>query len=398
VSLAQRSTISAADWSDLDKLLDGEVILPTDSNFATESILWTATYDHIIPEAVIELYSEQDAVTVMNFLINHADENGTWPNFTIRNCKHNFDGWSTTNGIVISTINLQTLELSDTGTAYVGPGISLSVFTKWAEENDIVLPHGDCASVCFGGFLLGGGFGLISKTFGMGVDWIKSINIVTADGILKTVNNENEYNDLFWALRGGGQGNFGIVTKFEMNVPVKKQENPGIYVELTWEYNENNWNIISLTWNDFTQDTSYGNHFAIYLRISPITYLSQNYQIQLHGFWTGEQVDGLMCLAKLLEKINITPTTAKMDYVPFEGWIESSASDRIRYSSHCKSRFSFNKLDNNFFNLINNRQQELINYQINDLTDIYNIPTNFMFIAPAGGAISNHNSEETVFP
>jgi len=397
-------TLTSDDWSTLSNSLDGYVVLPTDDSYEDSYKAWTATYDDVKSEAIVYCQSENDVTTAMKFIIEHKDEDGSTIEFAVRSGKHNLAGWSTSSGIIIDVSGLSQLYISDDNTAIVGPGVSLSVFTKFAEEHDFTLPHGDCASVCFGGFLLGGGFGLISRTFGMGVDWIKSMNIVLPTGELVTVSADDEtYSDLYWALKGAGSGNFGVITQYEMEIPSKKQKNPGLYLEISWDYSEELWDKISSTWNSFAENTAYGNHFAVYLRITPITYITKDYYIQLHGFWTGEQIDGLMVAAKLLDSISDTPAEAKIDYVSFEGWIESSASDRTRYASHCSSRFAFSKLSSQFFSTISTTLQQLIDYD--DYADATNedeltngIPTEFLFIAPAGGAISNHASDESAFP
>ncbi len=147
-----KPSISASQWAQLSNSLDGRVILPTDSDYVDEYNLWTANWDDVYPEAVIELGTEQDAVTVQKFLLANPEATA---DISLRNCKHSLSGVSTTSGIVISTGSLQTLEASSDGThAAVGPGVNLSTFTAWAEENGVTLPHGDCSSVCFGGFLL----------------------------------------------------------------------------------------------------------------------------------------------------------------------------------------------------------------------------------------------------
>jgi FAD/FMN-containing dehydrogenase len=84
------------------------------------------------------------------------------------------------------------------------------------------LPHGlvTTAGVVshtgVGGFTLGGGFGRLNRKFGLAIDNLTAVDIVTADGRLRTVNAESDP-DLFWAVRGGG-GNFGVVTRFEFQL------------------------------------------------------------------------------------------------------------------------------------------------------------------------------------
>ena len=79
------------------------------------------------------------------------------------------------------------------------------------------LPAGSCPSVGVSGVTFGGGMGLAARAFGLTVDNLIGVQIVTADGRIRTVN-KNTDPDLLWALRGGGGGNFGIVTQFTFNV------------------------------------------------------------------------------------------------------------------------------------------------------------------------------------
>jgi len=390
-------TVSTTEWAELNDAIEGSVILPTDEDYASEYVLWAATFDHVYPSAIVECSTHDDVLKTYQFVLAHYEaeiDGDASGKFSVRCGAHSMTGASTTDGIVIDVGNLQGLEISEDGTCLVEPGVNLSQFTAWAEENDVTLPHGDCASVTFGGFLLGGGLGLTSRTFGMGGDWVAAIKMILADGSVVTAKPDNEYNDLFWATIGGGGGQFGIVTQYEMNIPEKKQVNPGLYVEMTWEYSYDTWQKVSSTWKQFMNDDELEDHFAMYLRIQPSTYLTQDYYVGLHGFWTGEQTTGLLVLAEVLTQIDLTPATAKIDYVHFEGWIESSASDRIRYSSQCKSRWAENELDSNFFDAIADSMEDLLSYEIldeivDDDDESYGYPTQFMFISPADGAISD---------
>jgi len=99
------------------------------------------------------------------------------------------------------------------------PAISVAAGARWLEvyqaatENDVYVQGGGCTSVggC-GGFTLGGGFGSFSKRYGSGAGGVLEIEVVTADGRVRTVN-EAQDSDLFWALRGGGGGTFGVVSR-----------------------------------------------------------------------------------------------------------------------------------------------------------------------------------------
>ena len=99
------------------------------------------------------------------------------------------------------------------------PAISAAAGARWLEvyqtatSNDVYVQGGGCTSVgACGGFTLGGGFGNFSKRFGSGAGGVLEMEVVTADGQARTVN-EYQDADLFWALRGGGGGTFGIVSR-----------------------------------------------------------------------------------------------------------------------------------------------------------------------------------------
>lgn len=106
---------------------------------------------------------------------------------------------------------------------FVGvPAISTSAGNRWLEAYKAAtdagrfIQGGGCTSVgACGGFALGGGFGSFSKKFGSGAAGVIELEVVTANGEVLIVN-KYQYPDLFWALRGGGGGTFGVVTRMTL--------------------------------------------------------------------------------------------------------------------------------------------------------------------------------------
>jgi hypothetical protein len=95
----------------------------------------------------------------------------------------------------------------------IGSGSSLGSVYKALAPSHLAIPAGSCFPVGVAGHSLGGGFGLLGRPFGLACDSIVSMEVVDASGQILTVS-EQENPDLFWALRGGGNGSFGVVTNF----------------------------------------------------------------------------------------------------------------------------------------------------------------------------------------
>jgi FAD/FMN-containing dehydrogenase len=152
-------------------------------------------------------------------------------NFAIRSGGHSYEGFSQSPDLVIDVRGMKGINLSpDKKSVSVGSGASLgSVYAKlW--QSHLAIPAGSCFGVGVAGHSLGGGFGLLGRPFGLACDNILSMEVVDATGQIRTVS-EQENPDLFWALRGGGNGSFGVVTNFNFRTsPVNMVARFGI----TW--------------------------------------------------------------------------------------------------------------------------------------------------------------------
>jgi hypothetical protein len=100
--------------------------------------------------------------------------------------------------------------------AHVGGGALLGHLDQASLPHGLVTTAGVVSHTGVGGFTLGGGYGRLNRKFGLAVDNLRSANIITADGQIRSIS-ADENDDLFWAIRGGG-GNFGVVTEFEFEL------------------------------------------------------------------------------------------------------------------------------------------------------------------------------------
>jgi hypothetical protein len=134
--------------------------------------------------------------------------------FAVRSGGHSYEGFSQSPDLVIDVRGMKAIKLSgDRKSVTIGAGSSLgSVYDALASSHRAI-PAGSCFPVGVAGHSLGGGFGLLGRPFGLACDSILSMEVVDASGKILTAS-EQENTDLFWALRGGGNGNFGVVTNF----------------------------------------------------------------------------------------------------------------------------------------------------------------------------------------
>src|SRR3990170_1675366 len=109
------------------------------------------------------------------------------------------------------------LELDlESGTAWAEAGLTAGEFTTAAAEHGRATGFGDTGTVGLGGITLGGGVGYLVRKHGLTIDNLLAAEVVTADGELLHVDDQN-HSDLFWAIRGGG-GNFGVATRFKFQL------------------------------------------------------------------------------------------------------------------------------------------------------------------------------------
>jgi len=193
------------DWAALRGRLSGELVLPGEGGFPGAARVFNPLFDSRKPAAVASCTSPEDVAACVSVAAA-----ARMP-IAARSGGHSYAGYSNPNGaLVVDLSAMSTVDFSPDGTAVVGAGTKLiDVYTALAAENRC-LPAGSCPTVGVAGLTLGGGIGVLARKYGLTCDKLTSAEVVTAAGPL-TASPSSEP-DLFWALRGGGGGNFGIVT------------------------------------------------------------------------------------------------------------------------------------------------------------------------------------------
>jgi FAD/FMN-containing dehydrogenase len=186
----------------------GHVVLPGEPNYDEVREIWNAMIDR--QPAVIVQAKNADEVS---HTIKFARKNGL--EISIRGGGHNIAGNAVcNNGMMIDLSMMKNVHIdAEKRRAYVEPGATLGDFDKVAQVHGLATPVGINSTTGIAGLTLGGGFGWLTRKYGLTIDNLVSAELITADGT-KLRTSENENADLFWAIRGGG-GNFGVVTEFE---------------------------------------------------------------------------------------------------------------------------------------------------------------------------------------
>ncbi len=193
---------------ELNRSLKGRLVQPADPEFDEVREIWNAMIDRR-PAVIVQCASVDD----VPHAIRSARENGL--EISVRGGGHNIAGNAVCDGgMVIDFSNMKRVRV-DAGKkrANVDPGATLADFDAAVQKHRLATPVGINSTTGISGLTLGGGFGWLTRKYGMTVDNLVSADVVTADGEKIRAAAEGSA-DLFWAIRGGG-GNFGVVTRYE---------------------------------------------------------------------------------------------------------------------------------------------------------------------------------------
>jgi len=204
--------------------IKGTVLVPGNPTYDETRQIWNAMIDRR-PAVIIQAAAAEDVAPAIAF----AREQGL--EISIRGAGHNIAGNALCdNGLMIDFSKMKTVRVdADKKRAYVEPGATLADLDLATQAHGLATPVGINSTTGIAGLTLGGGFGWLTRKYGMTIDNLVAVDMTMADG-RKVRASENENGDLFWAIRGGG-GNFGVVTQFEFQLfPVGPEIVAGLIV------------------------------------------------------------------------------------------------------------------------------------------------------------------------
>ncbi|MFE1770144.1 FAD-binding oxidoreductase [Streptomyces sp. NPDC059008] len=216
-----------ASWTALGKSLDGRLIRASDAAYATARRLYNTRYDTLKPSAIAYVKHPSDIAECLAFARRHGTP------VAIRSGGHSYAGFSSGNGrLVVDVSALSKVGAPSGGITRIGAGAKLIDVYQGLAAHGVTIPGGSCPTVGISGLTLGGGHGVVSRAYGLTCDSLVGATLVTADG--KTVSCDKDHHpDLFWALRGAGNGNFGVVTELRFRTHPAPR---AVMAYLTWPW------------------------------------------------------------------------------------------------------------------------------------------------------------------
>jgi FAD/FMN-containing dehydrogenase len=203
--------IDGATIESFETALRGELLRPGAEGYDTARTIWNAMIDKR-PGLIAMCTGTADVLAAVRFAAEHQLLTA------VHGIGHNIAGNAVCDGgLMINLSSMKSVRVDpEARRVHVEPGVTLGDLDHETTGFDLVLPVGINSTTGVAGLTLGGGFGWLSRKYGMTVDSLVAADVVTADGkFLRATEKENA--DLFWAIRGGG-GNFGVVTRFEFEL------------------------------------------------------------------------------------------------------------------------------------------------------------------------------------
>lgn len=318
-------------------------IYPTSDNYDFARFNFNKRFN-VFPQAIFVPTTNEQIAFVLSTLIQYSLP------FAVRSGGHCYEPGSLSSSYIIDLSGFD-LILPDVSSSsvYFGAGVLLEDVIATLGALDYAIPVGTCPTNCITGFTLGGGVGLLGRTYGIACDSVQSIVLLTADAeVIEVTASSNP--DLFWALRGGGNGSYGIVLGFTYTmyyVPVVS------YYKLTWTWDATNFGAIFKAWQNWV--------LSLPSNISSIVLLSyQNGMVHfaINGLKIGSEpfTEWETAFARFNPAVSITQ----------ESFLDSSASwatqSKLPFNKG-KSKIMMQPLSNTTINQIANYFQTLLQNQ-----------------------------------
>jgi len=209
--LTEAGKVDLAALADLERSFHGQIVRQGDAQYEAVRAIWNGSIDRF-PALIARCADVADVVAAVRF----GRRTGVLT--AVRSGGHSFPGLSSCDGGIVIDLSLMKAIRVDpeARTVRAQAGVLLGELDQATQPFGLAVPSGIVTHTGMAGLTLGGGIGWLMRKYGLTVDQLRSVNVVTAGGELVTADADTN-SDLFWGVRGGG-GNFGIVTEFEFRL------------------------------------------------------------------------------------------------------------------------------------------------------------------------------------
>ncbi|WP_168207423.1 FAD-binding oxidoreductase [Microlunatus elymi] len=215
----------SADWAALAKQLDGRLLRPGQDAYYSALKTFDPRRDVQRPAGIVQAAGAGDVADALRFAVKFDLKPRP------RSGGHSYVGASTGNGVlVVDCSRMTNIHYHSDKTVTISPGVRLGDLHDVLDRHGRTIPTGTCPTVGAAGLTLGGGIGVEDRLYGLTCDALTGATVIGPDGRTYQCS-KDEHSDLFWALRGGGGGNFGVVTRLSYrSYPAL----PGEIFRLSW--------------------------------------------------------------------------------------------------------------------------------------------------------------------
>src|SRR6266566_3692240 len=313
---------AAPDWDALRGAIAGEVILPGSPGYELARKPPIARFHDVLPAAVVRCATPADVGATVRLARRAGLPMAT------RSGGHCFAGHSSTRGVVIDVTPMRSVSVEG-GVATVGAGARLGELYDSLAALGRTIPAGCGPSVGIAGLTLGGGLGILGRSYGLTSDHLRAAQAVLADGRVVDCDDHHDQ-DLLWALRGAGAGGFGVVTSLVFGtVPAPAVTS----FHLVWPHGRavpaiDAWQ----SWAPAAPD-----ELAASLLVTAPADLGRPPAVHLFGAMLGAGPDTEKLLDELVVRVGADPASAALEHLPFR--------DAKRYLSELRVQGQSRELD-----------------------------------------------------
>jgi hypothetical protein len=210
----------------LQKNIVGKIVFPWTEGYDVDKREFNDVYP-ANPVVIIFAACIQDIQEALKFARESNIET------RVRSGRHSMADYSVCDGLIIDISALNSIYVDpDNQFVWVEAGITFADLNPKLEFHGMHLPGGGCPTVSVAGYMQGGGYGLTSRNFGIHSDCVLEVTVILANGSV-VVANATQHQELFWAIRGGTGGNFGVLLSIKYKIfPL----GPIWGLQITWDF------------------------------------------------------------------------------------------------------------------------------------------------------------------